>query len=333
MPRKKLEHSSTGIYHVVQEGLAHIDLFKDEEDVEFYLSLVMGMHQEGKWQLFAYAVHPHYLHLLFREGETPATDIRKSIATSYSYYYNVKYNHTGPILDRSLSQPVETRDLFIRVLDHIHWGSPQGRIENGRPRVSEGRVVLALAMLSRERGRPKVKAASKRETCQARLNMSEGRELARAERRLASAMQSGSVLDEVNRERARGEASKWKIENAELQSEEKASLSSIWKQIKSLPTEEELYGKGESLSPRCILKQVKSLPKARQEVIGPRRLERSMTAEEIMAYMKKKYGCSNAEEFQALDARTRYAAILDARSKGCGLRLLEELTGERSDER
>lgn len=250
MPRKKLEHSSTGIYHVVQEGLAHIDLFKDEEDVEFYLSLVMGMHQEGKWQLFAYAVHPHYLHLLFREGETPATDIRKSIATSYSYYYNVKYNHTGPILDRSLSQPVETRDLFIRVLDHIHWGSPQGGIENG-----------------------------------------------------------------------------------ELQSEEKASLSSIWKQIKSLPTEEELYGKGESLSPRCILKQVKSLPKARQEVIGPRRLERSMTAEEILAYMKKKYGCSNAEEFQTLDARTRYAAILDARSKGCGLRLLEELTGERSDER
>ena len=256
----------------MQEGLAHIDLFKDEEDVEFYLSLVMGMHQEGKWQLFAYAVHPHYLHLLFREGETPATDIRKSIATSYSYYYNVKYDHTGPILDRSLSQPVETRDLFIRVLDHIHWGSPQGRIENGRPRVSEGRG-------------------------------------------------SSSLEYYAERERARGEASKWKIENGELQSEEKASLSSIWKQIKSLPTEEELYGKGESL------------PKARQEVRGPRRLERSMTAEEILAYMKKKYGCSNAEEFQALDARTRYAAILDARSKGCGLRLLEELTGERSDER
>lgn len=44
----------------------------------------------------------------------------RRLASSYAYYYNVKYDNYGPIYqDRFKSQPVETRPFFLRVLDFI----------------------------------------------------------------------------------------------------------------------------------------------------------------------------------------------------------------------
>ena len=46
------------------------------------------------------------------------------VPLTLSYFFNVKYDHYGPIyLDRFKSNPVETKDYFLKVLDHI--GSQQ----------------------------------------------------------------------------------------------------------------------------------------------------------------------------------------------------------------
>ena len=178
MARKARIKSSTGIYHVLIRAIANLPLFTDEEDYQIYTGILNDLQQQGRCEVYAYALFPTHVHLLVREGcndtasclryeqgstiqaepydnshrnevhrsETyrseanrnevhrsasesssltePIGSIMKRLAASYSYFFNVKYDHYGPIyLDRFKSNPVETRDYFLRVLDHI--GSQQ----------------------------------------------------------------------------------------------------------------------------------------------------------------------------------------------------------------
>lgn len=154
MSRKAREKSSTGVYHVLIRAIADLSLFTDEEDRTIYTGILNDLQQDGRCELYAYALFPTHVHLLIREGaldsapasgnaapvpasapisgnavpvpdgspsgSEPIGSIIKRLAASYSYYYNVKYDHYGPIyMDRFKSNPVETRDYYLKVLDHI----------------------------------------------------------------------------------------------------------------------------------------------------------------------------------------------------------------------
>lgn len=122
MARKARIKSSTGIYHVLVRAISDLSLFTDEEDTKFYTDILNDLQQKGYCEVYAYALFPTHVHLLIREGvsEEPIGSVMKRVASAYSYFFNVKYEHYGPIyLDRFKSNPVETRDYFLKVLDHI----------------------------------------------------------------------------------------------------------------------------------------------------------------------------------------------------------------------
>ena len=141
MARKARIKSQTGIYHVLIRGNAHLDLFIDAEDTTYYVQLLQDLNARNLCRIFAYSLHPTHIHLLVQEGPnssllTPNSSLSEApnsslltepigatmrrLASTYAYYYNVKYDHYGPIYqDRFKSQPVETRPFFMRVLDFI----------------------------------------------------------------------------------------------------------------------------------------------------------------------------------------------------------------------
>ena len=130
MARKARIKSSTGIYHVLVRAISDLSLFTDEEDTQFYTDILNDLQHKGYCEVYAYALFPTHVHILLKEGvpengETePIGSIMKRIASAYSYFFNAKYDHYGPIyLDRFKSNPVETKDYFLKVLDHI--GSQQ----------------------------------------------------------------------------------------------------------------------------------------------------------------------------------------------------------------
>lgn len=127
MARKARVKSSTGIYHVLVRAVSDLSLVSDMEDAQFYIDILNDLQQKGYCEVHAYALFPTHAHLLIKEGEgEPIGSIMKRIAGSYSYYFNVKYEHYGPIyIDRFKSNPVETKDYFLRVLNHI--GSQQAQ--------------------------------------------------------------------------------------------------------------------------------------------------------------------------------------------------------------
>lgn len=149
MARKARIKSSTGIYHVLVRAISDLSLFTDKEDTQFYIDILNDLQHKGYCEVYAYALFPTHVHLLIREatpeapaiapdgsatvleppatvpeaspsGKEPIGSIMKRVASAYSYYFNVKYDHYGPIyLDRFKSNPVETREYFVKVLDHI----------------------------------------------------------------------------------------------------------------------------------------------------------------------------------------------------------------------
>lgn len=119
MARKARIKSQSGIYHVLIRGNANLDLFTDAEDTTYYVSLLQDLIDRDLCRIFAYSLHPTHVHLLIQEAEEIGATMRR-LASTYAYYYNVKYDHYGPIYqDRFKSQPVETRPFFLRVLDFI----------------------------------------------------------------------------------------------------------------------------------------------------------------------------------------------------------------------
>lgn len=120
MARKAREKSTSGIYHVLIRAISDVTLFTDDEDYEFYANFFSELQQKEYGVFYAYALFPTHVHLLVKEGSEPIGQTIKRIATSYSYFYNVKYEHYGPIhLDRFKSQPVESKEFYLKVLDFI----------------------------------------------------------------------------------------------------------------------------------------------------------------------------------------------------------------------
>lgn len=152
MARKPRIKSSTGIYHVLVRAIADLDLVSDKEDTDIYTGILRDLQDKGICTVYAYALFPTHAHLLIKAAtessapvlaaspsgsSAPVPDaalvpdvspsgfesigsIMKRIASAYSYYFNVKYDHYGPIyIDRFKSEPIEDRTTFLRCLAFV----------------------------------------------------------------------------------------------------------------------------------------------------------------------------------------------------------------------
>ena len=132
MTRKPRIKSATGVYHVLVRAIADIDLIADQEDSDIYTGILRDLQDKGLCTVYAYALFPTHVHLLIKaqpESTTPSApssdlkpinSVMKRIAVTYSYYFNVKYEHYGPIyLDRFKSEPITSRPIFLHCLHFI----------------------------------------------------------------------------------------------------------------------------------------------------------------------------------------------------------------------
>lgn len=138
------------MYHVLIRAAAEISLFLDEEDRSVYTDALLLLASKGYCTIHAYSLHETYVHILLKEGSETVGQVMKRLASSYSYYYNVKYDHYGPIyLDRFKSEPVDTDIFYNRVKDYIEGRESQSTLPvldvKERPqRVTDSRLETYL---------------------------------------------------------------------------------------------------------------------------------------------------------------------------------------------
>lgn len=120
MPRKARVVSRTNIYHIMLRGVNQQIIFEDEEDFQYFISILSKCKEICGYEIYVYCLMSNHIHLLMEEGAEPLAKIFKRICDRYAYWYNHKYNRIGHLFqDRFRSEPVETERYFLTVVRYI----------------------------------------------------------------------------------------------------------------------------------------------------------------------------------------------------------------------
>ena len=139
MPQKNTtrEFAEDSYYHVYNRGWNKQAIFRDEDDYSFFESL-LGRHlsveekSDAKGrpykhlrddiQLNAYCLMENHFHLLIHQ-DTPdgLTELMLSVMTSYTMYFNKKYQQKGTLFEsRYKAVRIENDAQFMHISRYIH---------------------------------------------------------------------------------------------------------------------------------------------------------------------------------------------------------------------
>jgi putative transposase len=131
-------------YHVFNRGVGKMDIFRDEQDWKFFLfrlkeilfpsTPTMGTIVKpkngyipkslpaGAFSLVAYCLMPNHFHFLVRQNQiTPVSKMISKLCTSYSKYFNQKYERVGSVFQGAFKAIVVENDAYLLWLSaYIH---------------------------------------------------------------------------------------------------------------------------------------------------------------------------------------------------------------------
>jgi len=126
------------VYHIYNRGNSKNNIFFQEEDYNFFLTRLrqnlfpstvklnrynrMQLLPENSFSLLSYCLMPNHFHLLIKQNlEISPSKLILKICTSYSKYFNKKYEHVGHVFqDRFKQILVDHNDYLIWLTAYIH---------------------------------------------------------------------------------------------------------------------------------------------------------------------------------------------------------------------
>lgn len=130
MPRQARKISESGIYHIILRGINKQTIFEDEEDNNFFLSVLLEYKEISGYKLFSYCLMGNHAHLLIKVENEPLDKIIRRIAGKYVFWYNNKYQRIGHLFqDRYKSEPVDTDAYLLSVIRYIHQNPLKANLE------------------------------------------------------------------------------------------------------------------------------------------------------------------------------------------------------------
>ncbi len=121
MPRGPRKISNTGIYHIILRGINKQNIFMDKEDKLKFIDTLQLYKDKGFYQIYGYCLMDNHTHSLFKEKDEYIGESLKRIGSSYVFWYNKKYERSGPLFqDRFKSEAVEDDRYLLSVLRYIH---------------------------------------------------------------------------------------------------------------------------------------------------------------------------------------------------------------------
>ena len=124
-------------YHVYARGASRREIFLDDADYQFFLSLFSRSlsceekrdrtgrayaHLASDMTLLTFCLMPNHFHILFyQQKEGSISTLMRGVMTSYSRYFNKKYDRSGPLFEtRYKSSRVTSDDYLLHISRYIH---------------------------------------------------------------------------------------------------------------------------------------------------------------------------------------------------------------------
>jgi len=129
-----VEHS---YYHIYARGASKQSIFREPTDYLFFVSLLSRYlskkpvvskagvgypHFYGKLELLAYCLMNNHYHLLIYQVTAGSmSGLMRSLMTSYSHYFNLKYKRSGSLFEsRYKASRINTPDYLEHISRYIH---------------------------------------------------------------------------------------------------------------------------------------------------------------------------------------------------------------------
>ncbi|MEX2090734.1 MAG: transposase [Candidatus Paceibacterota bacterium] len=122
-------------YHIYNRGNAKENVFLDDTDYKFFLLRLkqnLGLEKKdsrffkplplGSFSLIAYCLMPNHFHMLIRQNMgIPTSKLLGKQCTSYSMYFNKKYDRVGHVFQDQFKQKNIQNDAYLLWLSaYIH---------------------------------------------------------------------------------------------------------------------------------------------------------------------------------------------------------------------
>jgi hypothetical protein len=139
MPKQNVDKTllANTYYHVYNKGLNKKALFKDKEDFVFFIDLLKRYLSEGNYtdkyarfypsyrgelEIISFNLQPKYFHLLLLQTDNKhaMSALMRSLANSYTSYYNKKYRKHGPLFDGTYkATSIDNQEFLAQISRHI----------------------------------------------------------------------------------------------------------------------------------------------------------------------------------------------------------------------
>ena len=157
MPSKNVvkQYIKGGIYHIYNRGVEKRTIFQDEEDYAVFLRFLkeyllppnhpdlevlrqksprripINCHQDI--ELLSYCLMPNHFHLFVRQkSEEGLKGFMRALLTSYSIYFNSKYERVGPLFQgRYRAVLVQSDPYLLHLSRYIHLNPKELRTKDG----------------------------------------------------------------------------------------------------------------------------------------------------------------------------------------------------------
>ena len=121
MPRGARFVFTDAFYHVFNRGINKQPIFISEPDYQFFLRKLDDLKNKYDHSLYAFCLMPNHFHISIQTRKVPISKIMASLGTSYSMYFNRKYEHFGPVFqNRFKSILIENDSYFLKLSQYIY---------------------------------------------------------------------------------------------------------------------------------------------------------------------------------------------------------------------
>jgi len=112
-----------GCFHIYNRGNHKRNIFLEESDYLFYLKKLREYKEKYNITILCYCLMPNHFHLLLRQdSDVPTYKLMSSLHTSYSMYFNRKYNKVGHLFQGKYKQKEVDKDEYLLQLSaYIHF--------------------------------------------------------------------------------------------------------------------------------------------------------------------------------------------------------------------
>ena len=121
MPKAARIKNPEAIYHVMARSITEFDMFKEDEDKNYFLDLLKICKEKYQCRVYAYCLMTNHYHILLDTNGFDISKFMKSLNQRYVKYINKKYRRRGHLLaDRFNSKIVTNSEYALTVSAYIH---------------------------------------------------------------------------------------------------------------------------------------------------------------------------------------------------------------------